>query len=231
MLLVLAFGVAFVVGRRDDARPGTLTPASIAKVAGLILLLVAGSYLANRTQDFLKLEDFSSESLEIGQEEVRTQTETGGSEFEAPEPFSPVGYPVAFVTVLARPFPFEASGSEQILIAAEGLFILGLALSSWRRFKALPRFLRTRPYVTFALAFLIAFVAVFGVISNFGILARQRTQVLPFVFVLLALPVVGATGEPEEKRGARAPRRSVGVVLPRSVVEGAVPATVDGPPQ
>ena len=27
----------------------------------------------------------------------------------------------------------------------------------------------------------------FGTISNFGILARQRTQALPFVFVLLAL--------------------------------------------
>jgi hypothetical protein len=55
--------------------------------------------------------------------------------------------------------------------------------------------LRSRPYVAFALTFVLVFVAAFGVISNFGILARQRTQVLPFVFVLLSLPAVGLTSE------------------------------------
>jgi hypothetical protein len=35
--------------------------------------------------------------------------------------------------------------------------------------------------------YLLIFFFAFGTISNFGILARQRTQALPFVFVLLAL--------------------------------------------
>jgi hypothetical protein len=215
MLLVLAFGVAFLVGRRGEAAPGTLTPGSVAKVAGLLLLLVLGSYLASRTQDFLELEDFSTESIQTGQEDVRAQTEEGASEFDAPDPFSPIGYPVALVTVIARPFPFEASGSEQILTAGEGLVILGLLLGSWRRYRSLPRLLRSRPYVTFALTFVLVFVAAFGVISNFGILARQRTQVLPFVFVLLSLPAAGTTAEAQPRPKGLTTRRPYGSATPR----------------
>jgi hypothetical protein len=32
------------------------------------------------------------------------------------------------------------------------------------------------------------FVYGFAAVANFGILARERTQVLPFVFILLAIP-------------------------------------------
>ena len=41
--------------------------------------------------------------------------------------------------------------------------------------------------MTYAVVYLLIFFFAFGTISNFGILARQRTQALPFVFVLLAL--------------------------------------------
>jgi len=44
--------------------------------------------------------------------------------------------------------------------------------------------------MTYALVYLAVFFFAFGTISNFGILARQRSQAMPFVFVLLALPAV-----------------------------------------
>ena len=62
--------------------------------------------------------------------------------------------------------------------------------------------MRRRPYATFAFAYTLMFVYAFAAIANFGILSRQRTQVLPFVFVLLALPAVE---QMTERNAAAAP--------------------------
>jgi hypothetical protein len=43
-----------------------------------------------------------------------------------------------------------------------------------------------------AIAYVLMFVFAFGTVANFGILARQRVQLLPFVFALLAAPAVAA---------------------------------------
>ena len=51
-----------------------------------------------------------------------------------------------------------------------------------------PWFAVRTPYVAFALAYTAMFVLAFSAIGNFGLLTRQRTQVLPFVLVLLAVP-------------------------------------------
>jgi hypothetical protein len=42
--------------------------------------------------------------------------------------------------------------------------------------------------VAFVAVYSLLFVFGFSTISNFGILARERTQVLPFFLVLLAIP-------------------------------------------
>jgi len=47
-----------------------------------------------------------------------------------------------------------------------------------------------------ALAFLLMFIYAFAAIANFAILARQRTQVLPYAFVLLAVPAVAQVSRP-----------------------------------
>ena len=70
---------------------------------------------------------------------------------------------------------------------------------------------------------LVLFVFALGTVSNFGILSRQRSQVMPFVFVLLCVPpLVGrqgtqraeATPKPA-RRGSTLPRRSRNVQAPR----------------
>ena len=65
-------------------------------------------------------------------------------------------------------------------------------IASWRRLMTIPGRLHAQPYVTLAVCYLLMFVFGFGTIANFGILARQRSQVLPFVFVLLSLTAVRA---------------------------------------
>ncbi|MFO7589455.1 MAG: hypothetical protein R6X23_00970, partial [Acidimicrobiia bacterium] len=189
-LALAAFAVAFFVGRRADARPGVITPGSVGKVAGLVVVLALGGLVAGRTAELLGTEDLSPSSLESARARTGVMTGQGGSQFPTFDPNSPVGYTKSLVTTLVRPFPTEAQGSEQWATTAEGLLLAALLLTSWRRLLTIPRRLRREPYVALALAYVLLFAYTFSAISNFGILARQRVQVLPFVFVLLALPAV-----------------------------------------
>lgn len=112
----------------------------------------------------------------------------------------------AAVTVLFRPFPPESHGFKELLGATEALFLTGLFMVSWRRLRALPRRLRDEPYYALAVAFLLMFVYAFATVANFGILARERTQLMPFVFVLLAAPAPALAAR-RPRPGMRPPRR------------------------
>jgi hypothetical protein len=68
-----------------------------------------------------------------------------------------------------------------------------LCALSVRRLARLPRELARRPYVAFAVVYTFAFIYAFSSLVNFGILARQRSQLLPALFVVLCLP------EPERR--------------------------------
>ncbi len=57
----------------------------------------------------------------------------------------------------------------------------------WRRLVGAFHVLRSEAYVTFALAYILMFGYAFSAIANFGILTRERVQVLPFLFVPLSL--------------------------------------------
>ena len=65
----------------------------------------------------------------------------------------------------------------------------------------------TTPYVMFSLIYTLVFVYAFSAIGNFGILVRQRVQVYPVFFVLLALekPLLNRKSR---ARTTSAPRRS-----------------------
>jgi hypothetical protein len=109
---------------------------------------------------------------------------------------SPIDLPLATATVLFRPLPFEASNNQMLLTSAEGVFLAALCVVSWRRLATIPRRVRSTPYVAFSLVFVLLFVWAFSSFGNFGILARQRTQMLPFLFVLLALPATQVRRSP-----------------------------------
>lgn len=190
LLFLVAFFVALMIGRRSTTRD-QVTPAAVAKVVGIVLVLVVGSVLISRTQKLLDIEDFSAASIQSATTAVTSQTDVGNSAFAAPNPRTPTGFVEATVTVLFRPFPIEAHGAEQLFTAAEGVVLLVITLGSLRRLRTIPRRLRSQPYVMFATAYVALWILAFGIIANFGILARQRTQMLPLFFVLLSVaPVV-----------------------------------------
>ena len=101
---------------------------------------------------------------------------------------NPLKYPLAAVTVLFRPFPFEAGNVVAALSALEGIFLIYLMVKEWARLRSLGRMMRRSPYVAYCVGVVLMFIYAFSALSNFGILARQRVQVLPFFLVLLCLP-------------------------------------------
>jgi len=66
--------------------------------------------------------------------------------------------------------------------------------------------MRTNPYVTFAVVYALAFIIAFAGFANFGILARQRTLMLPLFLVLLALPKPGESAPQMTTTASRASR-------------------------
>jgi hypothetical protein len=192
MIMLAAVVVALVIGRGHSRPTGALTPGSIAKAGAILVLLVATSVFASRTADFLGIENLHPASTQQEFDETRRNTSEGGSRFSAADAASPVGYPQAAVTILFRPFLFEARGSDQVATALEATALLLLTIVSWRRLLSVPSRLRAQPYVALSLAFMLVFFFVFAVLSNFGILARERTMVLPFVFVLLSVRALTA---------------------------------------
>lgn len=205
MVVAVAIFAALLVPK---AQHGTAIKVG-ARVAALILLLIAGALLARITAEFLNIEDLGNDSLEIAAIQTSEMTGQGGSYFRPARVETPLHYPWAVVTVLIRPLPFEASTAEAFVTSLEGVVLAGLLVGSAMTLVSVPRAVRRYSYVGFAVAFILVFCFVFSVVGNFGILARQRTQVLPMVFVVLSLP------KPELKprgrrRGARTPVRSAG---------------------
>jgi hypothetical protein len=199
LMALLAFGVALLIGRRESIRPG-VTPSSIAKIAGLVILIAIGGVVASRAADVLNVDDFSGSSINTALETNVGRTDEGGSTFTPPNPQNPFGYVESAFTILYRPLPIEAHGAEQIATALEGFFLLGLTIASWRRLATVFGRLRSEPYVTYAVVYLLMFFFAFGTMSNFGILARQRSQAIPFIFVLLSLALPTKKTESKDVR-------------------------------
>lgn len=167
---------------------GGTTAGLLRKGIGIGVLGVAAFVLVSASAQFLGIDDIDAQAVTETIDWSSGQTQQGGSEFN-PVPLSrPHGVPMAFITILFRPFPFEAGNAQMVLQSLEGVFLLGLLLVSWRRLRQLPRILRSNPFLWFALLYIVGFVFAFAGFANFGILARQRVLVLPFFLMLLALP-------------------------------------------
>ena len=78
-----------------------------------------------------------------------------------------------------------------LLSSLEGVLLLVLTWQSRRRIMRVPSMLRSHPYLALCLTYILLYIVVFSAFSNFGILVRQRSLVLPAFLVLLALPGVG----------------------------------------
>ncbi|CCG01316.1 hypothetical protein [Blastococcus saxobsidens] len=193
---------------RRDVRRTVLTP--VTRAVTLVALLAAGALIAQQAAAFFDVEDVSAGSVETVLAETERNTGTGGSNFDAQPVRSPLDLPAAVLTVLFRPFPWEAGNLQSLLTSAEGVLLLGLAIASWGRLRTVWAYRAGRPFVVLCLAYTVAFVYVFSTFGNFGILARQRVLAYPFVLALLCLPTLRELRRHRSaSRGRPAPREQM----------------------
>jgi hypothetical protein len=159
------------------------------------VLFLVGLFLASSTEQFFGVQSLNTETVNQTLAEAEGRTSEAGSSFTPVNVSNnPALFPLAVGTVLFRPFPFEVSNVVAGASALEGVFLLWLSAKSWRRLRSVPRYMRRAPFIAYCVGIAFTFIYAFSAFSNFGILARQRCQVLPFFLALLCLPEWGREG-------------------------------------
>lgn len=185
--LVCAGLVAAYVVRRDTAHDAYLGP--LAKPVGVLLLGVVLAVVVQQAQGYFGVEgQDAGAGAETVLDNAADRTSTGGSDFEAVNARSVTDVPAAVVAVMFRPFPWEVNNAQALIASLEGLTLLALLLGSRRRLAAMRHLVRRQPYLALVTVYTLLFCVAFSSFGNFGIITRQRVQLLPFALVLLALP-------------------------------------------
>ena len=182
-LFALAFAGAFVLRFRDP----TVRNTAPTWLLGLVVIGLGAGYAAvNFGEELPRVRGAEEATFEAVTQETIRRTSTGGSEFDSRPVRNPADFLHAAITVPFRPFPTEGHNRQAQLAGLEGVLLLGLIFLSLPRLITLPRAVLRQPYVAMATAYTIGFIIAFSNVANFGILTRQRAQLLPFLFVLLA---------------------------------------------
>jgi hypothetical protein len=180
-----SLAAAFLLRWRDNSvRQGVA-----AWVIGAAAIGVGAAFvLANFAEELPQNQLVEGSAVDRVFAETDRRTSVGGSEFDSRPVRGPGDLVHAFVTVPFRPLPTEAHNTQARLASLEGAGLLLLILLSAKRLKRWPRTAFRRPYVALATVYCLGFIIAFSNVGNFGILTRQRAQLIPLLAVLLALP-------------------------------------------
>ncbi len=122
---------------------------------------------------------------------------------------NPLYYPRDVYTVLFDPLPISAHSVTQLAAAAENTLILAVFLFSRRQLRFLFRASLQRPYVLVCAVYSLVFLYAFAALGNLGLITRERSLLLPFLFVLPAIPLAPEGEYPYPWQLARRLRRPV----------------------
>jgi hypothetical protein len=178
-------------------RAGLLSP--VLRLAGLAVLVPAAFMVLSTAAGFIRLESLTAEGVFGFVEDVGRRTEQGGAAFARVNPRTPLGFAVGALTVLFRPFPWEAHTAFALVTALEGMGLLALTVWRWKSVRAAVLGVRERTFLVLVVVYVVLFLFFFASMGNFGIIARQRVQVYPLLFMLLAYR--GAIGAARVDRG------------------------------
>lgn len=197
LLLAVSLAAAMVLGRAPVTDHAKARRLAHLLVVGVVLVGVAR--FAN--DDFgIDLsgginETFLEEEIDPIFAGVEEQTSRGGSAVEGTAISSPLDVPEAVLRVIFRPLPTDAHNVQALVNSVlEGSLLLTLFI--WRLpaiLRNLPRMWRS-PYLIFSFVYTAGFIFGHSAILNLGIVARQRSQLIPFVLVLLV--ELGARARP-----------------------------------
>jgi len=203
-LVVLAATAAYLVGRSPRKKDASVST-SLARPIGMVIMAFLAVFAISAGADFLGIENLSLSSIEKELDEQTERSAQGGSQFDnGGNSLSPLRLPQGAATVLLRPFPWETDSGFQLLASLESVavavFLLfrlpSLALSLVRS--------RGTPFLFYCWTLTILYAATFSSFANFGLLVRQRSLVLPALFVLLAVePALARAAPPAREPEAR----------------------------
>jgi hypothetical protein len=178
-ILLFATTVAFVL---HPGRVGSPMTRPVTWILGAPLLIV-GLVFAVQVASRLENVDVASGGTEYLAETSQT-LEQGGSAYTPTLPTSPAGALAAAANVLFRPFPTEATTPQALLAGLESLGLMLLLI--WR----LPSVVRSvrlwrGGMIVGAYVMVVGMIVALSAFANFGLLARQRVQVLPYLFMII----------------------------------------------
>jgi hypothetical protein len=184
-LVTVAAGFAYIAGRvRAEGRGGGL----LSRPLGLVIIILLMAITVNQGAEFLDIENLSVDSIEAELDEQTERSTQGGSSFEHEgNSLNPLTLPQNAMTVLLRPFPWETESSLQLLASLESVIVAGLLFVRRSSLVASLRQARTYPFLLFCWAFTLMYAAAYSSFANFGLLVRQRSLILPALFVLIAV--------------------------------------------
>jgi len=159
------------------------------QVLGGVAVTGLAIFLLQTTNEYFYLKGLSDFSWAGVQEFYiynQQQTFQGGSRFTPIAVFTLLGPVYALVTVLFRPFPWEAGNAQSFAVAVEGIFLLGLAWYNRQTLLGRIKTITRDPWIAFLVVYSIVMIISLTTIANFGILARQRVMFLPFIWMLFA---------------------------------------------
>lgn len=187
-VLAVAVATAFALlgGTKADNARGR---GRAVRFGGLVVMAVLAMAAMTQTTRFFSEEAGQATSTTEALELTVERTQQGGSQFQPIVVTNPVQVPAATVSVLFRPFPWEARNVGSLISAGEAAMIGVLFIVSWKRLRRWPGSAWRRPILIYGLLYSLMFVVAFSSIGNAGILARQRSQMLPVLFFAFAVPV------------------------------------------
>jgi hypothetical protein len=183
--VTLLLGAALIIGllfsRSEADQSGKLLSRILATFAAVVVVLVS----LGLTRSLLNVSE--SDSLvdaAYGRAEVTSEGQ-GRSSYQADPVRSPARVPGAVSTVLFRPFIWESRTFFQVAAALEGMFLFVIF-----GHRIVPVLLRRRSprlamLVVSSGAFVVLLSSAIITYGNFGLIVRQKMQILPFFLLLV----------------------------------------------
>jgi hypothetical protein len=198
--VTVASAFAYLVGR---VRPAKAESGSVvARTIGLLIIGVLAAFAIGQAATFLGIKDLSYSSVEGALEKQSQRNQTGSNFDNGGDYLSPVNLPRGAATVLLRPFPWETSSPFQLLASLESVLVAGLLVVRFSSIRTSLARARGTPFLLYCWVLTILYAATFASFSNFGLLVRQRSLVLPALFVLVAVRPPRELPGPEARSGA-----------------------------
>lgn len=167
------------VGGRSSTRFALLTLAAV----GLGIAFVQSGALLGA--------DNTGSVIDAAYDRAESTAEGQGRSSYSQEPVrSPAQVPGALATVLLRPFPWEIRTFAQLLTTAEALALMGILAAAVSDHFTRKRRFEPNALVVASVVFVLLLSTAISSYGNFGLIARQRLQIWPFLTFVAFSPQI-----------------------------------------